>query len=359
MALSYRDRCRARVTVVSDEFIDEHMAKASGEYVKVYLYLLRHEGEDVTAEDIAAALDHTEADVRRALRYWEKAGVLEAESAGAAEPRRESRAASREAEAVSSHAADAVSSRTAVSAKSRAADEPRAEEAPAKESRAAAPELLGRLSQDENFTQLIYIAQKYLEKVFTPRDCEVFAYLYGQLKMNADLLEYLVEHCAQAGHTSIRYIETVALDWHRQGIKTAVEAKEYSAGFQKDAFAVMRAFGLGDRRPGNVEREYIERWFRTYGFTKELVLEACSRTLAAIHNPSFQYADKILSQWKEAGVTGMDSVRKLDEKRAARSKEREDKRPARTKSQNRFHNYEQDSYDYDEMVWKMIREQQA
>ena len=53
MALSYRDRCRARVTVVSDEFIDEHMAKASGEYVKVYLYLLRHEGEDVTAEDIA------------------------------------------------------------------------------------------------------------------------------------------------------------------------------------------------------------------------------------------------------------------------------------------------------------------
>ena len=51
--------------------------RASGEYVKVYLYLLRHEGEDVTAEDIAAALDHTEADVRRALRYWEKAGVLE------------------------------------------------------------------------------------------------------------------------------------------------------------------------------------------------------------------------------------------------------------------------------------------
>ncbi len=113
MALSYRDRCRARVTVVSDEFIDEHMAKASGEYVKVYLYLLRHEGEDVTAEDIAAALDHTEADVRRALRYWEKAGVLEAESAGAAEPRAESRAASREAGAVSSHAADAVSSRMA------------------------------------------------------------------------------------------------------------------------------------------------------------------------------------------------------------------------------------------------------
>lgn len=55
----------------------------------------------------------------------------------------------------------------------------------------------------------------------------------------------------------------------------------------------------------------------------------------------------------------MDSVRKLDEKRRARSKEWEDKRPARAKSQNRFHNYEQDSYDYDEMVWKMIREQQA
>ena len=42
-------------------------------------------------------------------------------------------------------------------------------------------EQVNRLSEDEDFTQLLYIAQKYMNKVFTPRECEVFAYLYLSL----------------------------------------------------------------------------------------------------------------------------------------------------------------------------------
>ena len=37
----------------------------------------------------------------------------------------------------------------------------------------------------------------------------------------------------------------------------------------------------------------MDKWFRDYGFSREVVLEACGRTITAIHNPSFQYADKI------------------------------------------------------------------
>ena len=64
------------VTAVANEFIDTYMAAANGEYVKVYLYVLRHQGEDITIELIADALNHTESDVRRAISYWKKAGVL-------------------------------------------------------------------------------------------------------------------------------------------------------------------------------------------------------------------------------------------------------------------------------------------
>ena len=65
-----------RSRLVANEFIDTYMAAANGEYVKVYLYVLRHQGEDITIELIADALNHTESDVRRALSYWKKAGVL-------------------------------------------------------------------------------------------------------------------------------------------------------------------------------------------------------------------------------------------------------------------------------------------
>ena len=67
------------VTVVTNEFIDKYMTGANGEYVKVYLYLLRHQKELVEVGAIADALNHTEADVRRALAYWEKAGILSKE----------------------------------------------------------------------------------------------------------------------------------------------------------------------------------------------------------------------------------------------------------------------------------------
>ena len=53
--------------------------------------------------------------------------------------------------------------------------------------------------------------------------------------MNIGLLEYLAEYCAQNGHTSVRYLETVALNWHEKGIRTAEEAQEYSTAYTKDA----------------------------------------------------------------------------------------------------------------------------
>jgi len=82
MGGNMKDRWSVPVTAVANEFIDTYMAAANGEYVKVYLYVLRHQGEDITIELIADALNHTESDVRRALSYWKKAGVLTASEQG-------------------------------------------------------------------------------------------------------------------------------------------------------------------------------------------------------------------------------------------------------------------------------------
>ncbi|MCQ4727879.1 DNA replication protein DnaD, partial [Anaerotignum faecicola] len=57
--------------------MDTYMASANGEYIKEYLFVLRHEGEAVTVFMIADAVNHTESDVTRALSYWKKLGVLE------------------------------------------------------------------------------------------------------------------------------------------------------------------------------------------------------------------------------------------------------------------------------------------
>lgn len=66
-------------TLVDNHFIDCHMVKANGEFVKVYLFLLRHLNSSpvaLTISTIADCLDNTEKDILRALNYWEKEGLL-------------------------------------------------------------------------------------------------------------------------------------------------------------------------------------------------------------------------------------------------------------------------------------------
>lgn len=231
------------------------------------------------------------------------------------------------------------------------------EEEGAKETEKEEESLSAQLENDEEFSQLLYIAQRYLNRIFTPRDVDIFANLYEELHLSAEMLEYLVEYCVQNGHTSVRYIEAVGMNWHEKGFQTVEEAKAYSTGFTKDSFAVMRAFGLNDRKPGDGEREMIEKWFKTYGFSRELVIEACRRTMEATHKPSFRYADKILSDWREAGVKSMEDVNQIDEKRRTTQSTQNRQSPRATVKApvNRFHNFEQRSTDYDSLVLDQVK----
>ena len=353
MSRIFKDRLSTGVTPVADAFIDNYMAAANGEYVKVYLYILRHQNqEDLTLEQIADALNHTEADVKRAINYWQKAGVLENVQDNTLEGI--SAEQNRTSWSIDIEVPLAASKETAAS------------QAPVS-APAYSAEQVSRLNKDEEFSQLLYIAQKFLNKAFTPRDCQVFAYLYDTLGMNIGLLEYLAEYCAQNGHTSVRYLETVALSWHEKGIRTALEAQEYSTSYTKDAFAVMKAFGLNSRKPAVPEQKLMEKWFKDYGFDRELVLEACSRTINAIHTPSFQYADSILTDWKKAGVKTLADVKGMDARRAERANNA-DKRfrsygnavnnaqNNRKSSSNQFHNFKQRDTDYDALMLQNVKE---
>lgn len=344
--MNFKNSFQIQATMIPNQFIDESMAKANGEYVKEYLYLMRHEGEMVTISMMAEALNHTEADVTRALNYWKKAGVLtETQPKREETPRGSIESAKTEAEITEEKKVTTREKRPSYT-----------------------PEQISGLAGDEDFSQLLYIAQKYMNKVFTQRECEVFAYLYDGLHMPVELLEYVVEYCVQGGHTSIRYIETVAISWHERGIETVDEAKTRAVSFSKDIFAVMKAFGLNDRNPGDSEREFINRWFGVYGFTRELVLEACNRTMTAIHAPSFPYTDKILDGWKKEGVRTMEDVKRLTSQYTDPSKGgdyRNGKKNGSGVAQvqkpkggtNQFQNFPQREIDYDALVLKQLTEQ--
>ena len=83
-AIQLHSDCPDAMTSVSNYFIDHYMPEANGEFVKVYIYLLRcmaSSSKTVSVSAIADLFEHTEKDVVRALKYWEKVGLLKLEYA--------------------------------------------------------------------------------------------------------------------------------------------------------------------------------------------------------------------------------------------------------------------------------------
>jgi DnaD/phage-associated family protein len=383
MKVTFRSLSIPAATLVANEFIDRYMAKANGEYVKVYLYLLRHAAEDISCTEIADALDLTEGDVNRAVGRWKTEGLISVSVSGeeAADKKTAEKPAGTDAagkadqgeaalsagvkadrkEAVLSaevnadrkeeEAAAPAGDRKALSAAANLQEEvPFQEETPAAETLPDKSAVdIGKLRSDKEFSNLLYVVQRYLSKIFSQTDTETIAYLYDVLKIPAELIEYLAEMCAEREKTSLRYLERIAIDWHTKGIRTVEQARAEAGIYTGEMSAVVKAFGLG-RKPGEQEQKLIIKWFKKYGFTKEIVKEACNRTLASTQKPNFQYADSILTRWHDANVRTPEDIKKLDEEHDEKVRKiHEGKGPAEG-TPNRFGNFEQRKDDLDSLV---------
>jgi len=358
MKVAFRSLEFPSATLVANEFIDEYMPKANGEYIKVYLYLLRHAKEEITVGEIAGALDLTEGDVGRAMARWTREGLItvsetapEKDMAAVPEKNME-KVPEKNMEIISETDMETVPETDLEAVPE--TDAGKEKDPEENNAGIAIPDKsetdIFRLKGNDEFVNLLYVVQRYLSRIFSQTDNETIAYLYDVLKMPADLIEYLAEICAERGKTSLRYLQAIALDWYSRGIKTVERAKEESGLYTGEVYSVMKAFGLSGRNPGEQEKALISKWYHTYGFSRELVAEACARTLAATQKPSFQYTDSILTHWHEAGVHSSDDIKKLDEVHEDRQHQAKAPVTSRIKNGTRFNNFEQRNDDLDSIV---------
>ena len=367
--ISLKNSSETEVTVLSNRFIDNFMPRANGEFVKVYIYLLRIVSAAPTSfslETMADRLFCTERDISRALKYWEAEKLIsltytnDQQLTGITllDPftdtgRLESSASS---DQVFSH--ESTSSPVSVSnvGASSGTDTDRSGTSAYR----LTPDRVKELKQNEEVSQLLYIAEQYLGKTLTPTEMQKILFFYDELKMSADLIEYLVEYCVSRGRKSMRYIETVAMAWSKDGITTVEKAREASSRFSKDYYSVLKAMGINGRNPVEDEITYIDTWRKTYGFDLELIQEACSRTVLTTGQPSFQYADKILSGWKKKNVHTLEDIRLLDAEHKKRQLEKSvsrKKQPTQPpQSNNRFNNFHQRDYDFAEYEKRLLNQ---
>ena len=200
------------------------------------------------------------------------------------------------------------------------------------------------------------MAETYLGHPLSHSDLLTLHYIENQLHFTPELLEYLIEYCVTKGKKSVRYMETVAISWYEQNIDTVKKAKEQSASYTENVFPIMKAFGISNRTPAPAELNYIKKW-NAMGFDTNLLVEACNRTMLATHQVSFPYATGILENWKKENVRNMDDVLSLDRKYRSRKSSYPTNNGGNittTAPSNSFHNFEQRSYDYDDLEERLL-----
>ena len=343
----YQENC-SDVTVVSNLFIDEYMKDANDAQLKIYLYLLRvmGAGHSTSVSDIADQFNHTEKDVVRALKYWEKNHLLTLEYDDT-----KNLSGIRLLDVSKRSSDDVVSLAPVVQLP------PKQEALDAKPAFSKPSYSLDQLKEFQNkeeTAQLLFVAEQYIGRPLSPSEIKTILFFADRLHFSEDLIDYLIQYCVDKGKKDFRYIEKVAISWAGEGITTPKQAAKFAVKYEKSVYDVMKALGKSGI-PTKAEADYVMKWSKTYGFTKDIILEACNRTIEATHTPSFAYANKILSVWKKAGVKNLSDVEDLDMIRQKQEKEKGEEKKKKSKAVNHFHNFEQSSTSYDSLMMEKVR----
>lgn len=390
-------------TTVSDIFIDQYMPKANGEFVKVYLYLLRATGSGAGIATISEIADHfsnTEADIIRALNYWASEGILQLQTGAdgqiigvnlcslsvsgmqAAQSNIQSTVADNAAQnnlqngvvnnatqnnlqnSVVNNAAQNIS--TANTRMHDSVVEKLKSQTPDKAASSQKEYTLDEIKEfrkNPDISELFFIIETYLKHTLSSTDTNMVLYWLDELHFSTDLVEYLVEYCITKGHSSLRYMNKVALGWADAGIKTVDQAKDDAAAHSQIYYSVMKALGITGRNLVDSEVSLINKWVGEYGFDIELVKAACSKTISAIQKPSFEYTDSILANWRKKDVHTLKDVEVLDANFAKANKASATGSSQSTNaangsskpknnnssSKNKFNNFNQRNNDYDKL----------
>lgn len=219
MDIQFLEGMQADITCVPNAFIDELLGEANGEYVRVYLYLLRHSSTNIKLHIVADELNLTDHDVMRAVSYWEKKGIFQEGVTKLAEEELRNEEAARQSEARLEMKREQHYRKTSFfDEKNRDGSSLSGEKK--------------REIDEEMFEGILYVAKHLLPGGVSRSHVQKLEYMVEYLAMDAELIEFLLDYCAGLQKTAPRYMEQVALDWHAQGIRTVKQAQEHIRDFE-------------------------------------------------------------------------------------------------------------------------------
>jgi DnaD/phage-associated family protein len=312
-------------TPVNNIFIEKYMPQARGEFVKIYLLMLKHNisGElGVSSSILASSLNLLESDIMNALNYWNDQGIIKLTQID--------KMGNFNVEFV-----DLI-------------------EEPIKSTKQV--DLLEALGSN-NTKDMLKDIETLLARPLSPNEMSIYLNWQREFGFSSELILILMEYCISKGKSDSRYIEKVALSWHDQKITNIDQAQNLIKKAEDkwlNIRKVLTYLGInGDiMKP---QQDLIEKWLLIYKFSNDIIFKACDICFERLSRADFKYIDGILTNWNKNNIRTLEDIALKDAKNSKNVKYQKNYiHNNNDKSTLKFNNFEAREYDYDSLEKKLL-----
>lgn len=312
-------------TPISNVFIEKYMPKARGEYIKVYLIMLKYSISSepgVNSAILASSLNLLESDIMNALNYWSELGVIKLKPI----------------DKMNNFNVEFL---------------PLSDESYTSTNNIS---LLAALDNTETTEMLKYIEQ-ILARPLATKEMETYLSWQKDFSFSSELILILIEYCASKGKSDYRYIEKVALSWNDMDIKTIPKAQSYIKQTEDKWIKIRKILsylGIKNTEIMKPQEDLLEKWLFTYKFDLPLIQKASEICFERLNRADFKYIDGILSKWFKDNIKTLEDVAIKDNKHKSNFNKNKLASNANKNTASGFNNFEPRDYDYDSLEKKLL-----
>ena len=287
---------------VPDVVADNFLKLATGDQIKVLLYILRCSGRVCTDEEISMNTGVSVQAAADAVLFWQQANVLSSQAVSPAMPQTIMTAPQPPVQQIQPAVPQA---------------EPAAQEVPVKAERRTkqniSPSEIAKIMKDSvDVAELFKVTETILGPINHTFQ-NLLIWMYDYLGLKKEVIIILISHCKSVDKTNPSYIEKVAVDWADNDINDLQKAQsEVQRITVTNDYTgkIMKMFEM-TRRPTSKQAEFIEQW-RSRSIDAELIRYAYEKTIEQINKLSFDYINKILLSWCDSGYMSVQQVREAE-----------------------------------------------
>lgn len=298
---------------VPSKVVSKHLKLCSGDFIKVLLFILSSDKNEIITEDISVNTGISDDIVDDAVVYWSQAEVFSVLNVTVLKnTKKQTIHTDVSQKSGESNITDAESQKVSVLPALNPIDKSLEKKNHVKYSSKDIADIVNNQKEiKEMFSQLEIILKRGLrfsEQCGYINLVENYGFPIASILM-------LVQYCEDIGKASIRYVESIAESWFEQDITSYQQVEAEIIKMMKSHKVenkVAKIFGMTTNLTKK-QKEYINSWTEL-GFSIDMIQLAYEKCVDQINKLSFPYINKIITSWSKEKVFTVDEVNIQDAK---------------------------------------------